>query len=68
MSESQLYNQISSLPEDLRKKVVEYILILKNQSENIPTKETHRISGLAKGMIEMKDNFDDPIDDFNAYM
>jgi hypothetical protein len=27
-----------------------------------------RISGKAKGLIEMKDNFDDPIEGFNEYL
>lgn len=63
MSVIQLYTQISSLPNELQKKVAEYISFLKYQSKK-PTNPKGRVAGLAKGMISMKDNFDDPIDDF----
>lgn len=66
MSAIQLYTQLSSLPNELQKKVAEYISFLKFQSQK-PSKKG-RIPGLAKGMISMKDNFDDPIEDFQDYM
>lgn len=67
MSVIQLYTQISSLPNELQKKVEEYISFLKYQAKK-PLKKPGRIPGLAKGMISMKDNFDDPIEDFQGYM
>jgi len=67
MSVIQLYTQISSLPNDLQKKVAEYISFLKYQAKK-PSKQKGRTSGLAKGMISMKDNFNDPIEDFQDYM
>lgn len=66
MSAIQLYTQLSSLPNELQKKVAEYISFLKFQSQKSSKKG--RIAGLAKGMISMKDNFDDPIEDFQDYM
>lgn len=67
MSAIQLYTQLSSLPNELQKKVAEYISFLKFQAKK-PLKQKGRIPGLAKGMISMKDNFDDPIEDFQNYM
>jgi hypothetical protein len=31
-------------------------------------KKTKRVFGIAKGMFEMKDNFDEPLDEFKDYM
>lgn len=66
MTAIQLYTQISSLPSELQKKVAEYVAFLKYQSVKPPQKNT-RVAGLAKGMIAMKENFDDPLEDFQAY-
>ncbi|MDX2247307.1 MAG: DUF2281 domain-containing protein [Bacteroidia bacterium] len=63
----QLYTQISALPGELQKKVADYIDYLKYQAQK-SNKKAVRVVGLAKGMITMKDNFDDPIEDFNEYM
>ena len=67
MSVIQLYTQLSSLSNELQKKVAEYISFLKYQSQK-SSKKKGRIAGLAKGMISMKDDFDDPIEDFQDYM
>lgn len=65
MSVDQLYTQIASLPAELQEKVAEYISFLKFQQKE--EKSPPRISGKAKGMIQLKDSFDDPIPDFEAY-
>ena len=67
MNHIRLYNQIVNLAADLQKKVADYIEFLTfKASRNSAINE--RITGLAKGLISMKDNFDDPLDDFQAYM
>lgn len=66
MTVFQLYNRLSSLPAELQEKVIEYIELLKLKSEK-EKKNFNRQPGLAKGLISMKDNFDDPIEDFNDY-
>lgn len=67
MSIIQLFYQISSLPRDLQKKVGAYTDSLISQSKKSRV-DNGRIAGLAKGMIKMYDNFDDPIEDFQGYM
>lgn len=68
MSAIQLYSQIIKMPAEMRKKVADYIESLLHKSSPKPTKKKKMIPGLAKGMIIMKDNFDDPIEDFKDYM
>jgi len=68
MSAIQLYSQIMKMPAEMRKKVAEYIESLLNTPQSQPPKKKKMIPGLAKGMIIMKDNFDDPIEDFKDYM
>ncbi len=65
MTDAQLYKELSSLPDILKQQVADFIAFLKQK--NAP-KHTHtRLLGLAKGKIVIKDNFDDPIADFDAY-
>jgi hypothetical protein len=66
MSIAQLYTQLSSLPNELQKKVAEYISFLSDQSSK-RSRQEGRVAGLAKGMIRMKDTFDDPMEDFQEY-
>ena len=67
MNEIQLFTQISSLPIELKKEVSDFVEFLKTKNEtNVIKKE--RVFGYAKGFFTMKDNFDDPIEDFKEYM
>lgn len=68
MDNLNLYTKISALPKDFKQEVLNYIdfLIYKSKKQQPTTKKRHL--GKAKGLIEMKDNFDDPIDDFKEYM
>ncbi|MEM6763823.1 MAG: DUF2281 domain-containing protein [Bacteroidota bacterium] len=67
MTAIQLYNQIQKLPEEMQEKVAQYVEKL--LSESTPKSSSkERTPGLAKGMIVMKDNFDDPIEGFEPYM
>ncbi|MEM9932440.1 MAG: DUF2281 domain-containing protein [Bacteroidota bacterium] len=67
MTAIQLYNQIQKLPEEMQEKVAQYVEKLLSESKTKPVKK-ERTPGLAKGMIIMKDNFDDPIEGFEPYM
>ena len=67
MNNVSLFTKLNSLPAELRKEVEEFIqtLLVKSQGSK---KKTNRQPGLAKGLIEMKPGFDDPLDDFKVYM
>lgn len=70
MDNLRLYSQFEMLPTELKKEVEDFIQSLldkenKKKSNNI---KTDRKLGLAKGLIEMKPDFDEPLDDFKEYM
>lgn len=66
------YIQLSSLPEDIRKQVLDFIEFLMQQKKGKdPKKEGARktpVLGLAKGKVSIPDDFDAPLDDFKDYM
>ena len=62
-----LYTKLISLPDNAKSEVSDFIDYLLNKTKNNSTKKKPKF-GSGKGMIKMKKNFDDPIDDFNAYM
>lgn len=68
MTDFQLLIKISSLPPDLKKEAEDFVDFLKSKVNVAETKKAKRILGIAKGSITMKDNFDDPIEDFKDYM
>jgi hypothetical protein len=60
------------LSPELKKEVEDFIDFLlekekKKEKENIQPKKERQL-GLAKGLIEMKPGFDDPLEDFKEYM
>ena len=68
------YNLLS---DDSKKKFLKFIDFLSNmhkieEVEKVKTDDEKnkdkRIFGIAKGMFEMKDNFDEPLDEFKDYM
>jgi hypothetical protein len=65
MTDIQLYTKISSLPNNLKLEVIDFIKY-KSAKESLKIKK--RIAGQAKGLISMKDNFDDPVEGFKEYM
>jgi hypothetical protein len=62
MTDVQLYTKLSSLSSDLKIEVSDFIDFIKYKSERKSLKMKKRIAGQAKGLISLKDNFDDPID------
>jgi len=68
MTDLELYIKLSNLPVNLKNDVSDYIDFIKYKSEKKSLKKEKRIAGQAKGMISMKNNFEDPIEGFNEYM
>lgn len=68
MTDIQLYTKLSGLPSNLKSEVSDFIDYLKYKSKRKEKTSLKRISGKAKGLIKMKDNFDDPIEGFNEYL
>lgn len=68
MASQDQYIQLSSLPEDVRKQVLELIERLMRRRKEDPEPPKKRIAGLMKGQIHMTDDFDAPLDDFKEYM
>ncbi len=68
MTDIQLYTKLSGLPSNLKMEVADFIDFLKFKSQNIENQNTKRLAGKAKGLVNMKDNFDDPIEGFNEYL
>jgi len=70
------YIQLDSLPEEVRKKVLNFIASLMEQWEQkkqagVPQDndaKKPRVFGIAKGMATISKDFDDPLDDFKEYM
>jgi hypothetical protein len=67
MTDFQLYAQISSLPADLKKEVSDFVEFLKQKAKP-KTKLKKRELGVAKGLIVMSPNFDEPLEDFKEHM
>jgi hypothetical protein len=67
MSDLQLYKEINSLPEDLKKEVGDFVAFLKAKSGQ-PKKIKERTFGYAKGFFKMSKDFDAPLEDFKDYM
>ena len=68
MTDIQLYTKLSGLPSNLKMEVADFIDFLKFKSQNVENQNTKRLAGKAKGLVNMKDNFDDPIEGFNEYL
>lgn len=68
MTDVQLFTKLSGLPSNLKSEVADFIDFLKYKSKKNDNKNTKRLSGKAKGLIKMKENFDDPIEGFNDYL
>jgi hypothetical protein len=68
MTDLELYIKLSNLPVNLKNDVSDYIDFIKYKSAKKSLKKEKRIAGQAKGMISMKNNFEDPIEGFNEYM
>lgn len=68
MSDMQLYIKLSSLPFSLKSEVANYIDFLKSKSLKSKKSKGNRVAGKAKGLLEIKEDFDNPIEGFNEYI
>ena len=66
MSDLDLLQKIKFLPVELKQEAIDFIEFLSHKVANSNLQEPK--AGLAKGLIEMLPNFDDPIDEFKEYM
>ncbi|MFH5834381.1 DUF2281 domain-containing protein [Halalkalibaculum sp. DA3122] len=66
MNDLELYTKLVSLPDELKKEANDFVEFLKSKIANQQTPKS-RTPGLAKGLIEMSDDFDEPLDDFKEY-
>lgn len=66
MNDIELYAKLVELPDELKKEANDFVEFLKTKvsGKYIPKK---RKAGLAKGLIEMSEDFDEPLEDFKEY-
>ncbi len=67
MNNVSLYNKINSLPDNLKREVLDFVEFLQTKNKNKSNKKP-RIFGSLKGKIKMSEDFDDPIEVFKDYM
>jgi len=67
MDNVSLYNKISSLPENLKKEVQDFVENLQTKTKKDLGKKP-RAFGILKGKIQMTEDFDAPMEDFKDYM
>ena len=65
MTDTELFTKLSKLSPHLKNEVADFIEFLNHKTIHKNNEEVKRIPGKAKGMIRMKDNFDEPIEGFN---
>lgn len=69
MSDFNLFTRISSLPEEMKKEVSDFVEFLSQKSKSKSTKKIkQRKFGYAKGFFKIMPGFDDPLEDFKEYM
>lgn len=69
MTDLQLYKEIESLPEELKKQVSDFVEFLKQKTKRSSVKTKTRKAGIAKGYFgKMSDDFDEPLEEFKDYM
>ena len=59
-----LYTKLSNLPVQQKAQVVHFIETLQRSAPSATKDNNRRLAGKAKGLITMKNNFDDDIDSF----
>jgi hypothetical protein len=67
MDEAIIVTKFNALPDTLKKEVLDFMdfLIQKNETALV---ENHPVAGCVKGTFIMKDDFDEPLEDFQDYM
>ncbi|MDQ3394090.1 MAG: DUF2281 domain-containing protein [Bacteroidota bacterium] len=67
MNNVSLYNKISSLPENLKQEVQDFVEFLQTKTKKDSRKKP-RFFGSLKGKIQMSEDFDAPMEDFKDYI
>jgi hypothetical protein len=67
MTDLQLYTELSSLPNEMKKEVQDFIEFLKIKSKKQKINKQRQF-GSAKGFFIIQENFDEPLEDFKDYM
>jgi len=65
MSDLILFSKLSTLPQNLKTEVIDYIEFLEKKYNTI---KPHPKAGCMKRTFKMADDFDAPLDDFKEYM
>lgn len=70
MENISLYNKLSSLPDQMKSEVSDFIdfLLTKAKKEKIKAEKPTPKFGSGKGMFVMAPDFDEPLEDFKDYM
>jgi Protein of unknown function (DUF2281) len=67
LNDTLLYNKLSTLPENLKSEVSDFIDILVVKVKKTSEKKKPKF-GSGKGIFVMHDDFDEPLEDFKDYM
>ncbi|MBK7883670.1 MAG: DUF2281 domain-containing protein [Chitinophagaceae bacterium] len=67
MDNTLLYSKLTSLPENMKSEVSDFIDFHLSKSKKITSKKKPKF-GSGKGMFTMKKTFDKPIEDFKDYI
>jgi hypothetical protein len=69
MTDLKLYTKISSLPNNLKLEVIDFVDFLSSKKKNVENSmKKKRVFGYAKDSIFIKSEFDEPLEDFKEYM
>jgi len=68
MTDINIYIKLATLPDDKKQEVSDFVDFLKTKTVVKENAKGRRKAGLAKGLIQMKAGFDEPLDDFKEYM
>lgn len=65
-----LYSKLNQLPENLKSEVLDFIDFLLSKPKVPKESKDSQVPkfGSGKGMFVMKDDFDEPLEDFKDYM
>lgn len=66
MNDIELYTKLVELPDELKKEANDFVEFLKTKVSGKDTQKKRK-AGLAKGLIEMSEDFDEPLEDFKEY-
>lgn len=68
MGDFDTFIKLISLPDHLKQEAKDFIEYLKSKVRTGKQPKPKRQAGLAKGLVKMNSNFDDPLPDFKEYM